>query len=158
MDGTNRLIIKLRKFFYLIILSGLRKWIKSQTNLNQKKKIIEHLKKKRKHYFFGISGFGAGSYGYYVSHLELTPITHRKRFILFNSNQLKEVEQLERQSILELYKDKILLKDNKYTIHAQKIANRLFSANLNLPEVNEIKWKLTVIEADVINACAFPVC
>jgi Zn-dependent protease with chaperone function len=32
----------------------------------------------------------------------------------------------------------------------------LFAANKGIPEVSAINWKLTVIEADIINAAAFP--
>lgn len=89
--------------------------------------------------------------------MEITPITHRKRFIIFNSTHLKEIEEFEKKNILESFKDKILPSDHKYTTHALRIANRLFTANKNLPEVKDIKWKLTVIQSDLVNACAFPV-
>jgi hypothetical protein len=37
------------------------------------------------------------------------------------------------------------------------VANRLFNSNKDLPEVSAITWKLTVIDADIVNAAAFPV-
>ena len=37
------------------------------------------------------------------------------------------------------------------------MANKLFSANKEIPEVSAINWKLTVINAKIINAAAFPV-
>lgn len=43
-----------------------------------------------------------------------------------------------------------------YTNRALRVANRLFAANKGIPEVSAINWKLTVIEADIINAAAFP--
>lgn len=43
-----------------------------------------------------------------------------------------------------------------YTNRALKVANRLFVANKELPEVSVINWKLTVIDADICNAAAFP--
>lgn len=43
-----------------------------------------------------------------------------------------------------------------YTNRALKVANRLFVSNKELPEVSVINWKLTVIDADICNAAAFP--
>lgn len=47
-----------------------------------------------------------------------------------------------------------------YSPHSNKalrVANRLFNANREMDEVSSIKWKLTVIDADIVNAAAFPV-
>lgn len=44
-----------------------------------------------------------------------------------------------------------------YTNRALRVANRLFGANKEIPEVSAINWRLTVIDADVVNAVAFPV-
>jgi len=44
-----------------------------------------------------------------------------------------------------------------YTNRALKVSNRLFQANKDMEEVSSIKWRLTVIDADIINAAAFPV-
>ncbi|RNA04108.1 metalloendopeptidase mitochondrial, partial [Brachionus plicatilis] len=140
----------------ILLGRGLRRWLKSPANLHRKQATIEHFRNRKKYYILGISGLGAGCYGYYTSHLEIAPITHRKRFILFNSDHLKEIEEFEKKNILESCKDKVLAPDHKYTKHALRIANRLFAANMHLKEVKDIKWKLTVIESDIVNACAFP--
>ena len=39
-----------------------------------------------------------------------------------------------------------------YTNRALKVANRLFNSNRDLAEVAAIDWKLTVIDADIVNA------
>jgi hypothetical protein len=44
-----------------------------------------------------------------------------------------------------------------YANRALRVANRIFEANKDLKEVYAVKWKLTVIDADIINAVAFPV-
>lgn len=37
------------------------------------------------------------------------------------------------------------------------MCNRLFNANVDIPEVGTIKWSLTVVKGDLVNAMAFPV-
>jgi hypothetical protein len=44
-----------------------------------------------------------------------------------------------------------------YTLRAMRVANRLFAANKEIQEIASIEWKLTLIDADNINAVAFPV-
>lgn len=40
---------------------------------------------------------------------------------------------------------------------ALRVAQRLFDANKSIEEIANIKWRLTVIESEKINAAAFPV-
>jgi hypothetical protein len=44
-----------------------------------------------------------------------------------------------------------------YSLRALRVANRLFSANKEINEIANIDWKLVLIDADAINAIAFPV-
>jgi len=39
------------------------------------------------------------SFVYYQTHLKLTPITGRERFILFSSEHLYEIEKLEKDAV-----------------------------------------------------------
>lgn len=59
--------------------------------------------------------------------------------------------------IYEKFGKHILDMYSPYTNRALKVSNRLFQANKDMEEVSSIKWRLTVIDADVINAAAFPV-
>jgi hypothetical protein len=62
------------------------------------------------------------------------------------------------EKIFITYEDKILDLYSPYTNRAIQVANRLFTANKNLPEVSAITWKLTVIDnPSLANAVAFPV-
>jgi len=58
--------------------------------------------------------------------------------------------------IFEQYKKNVLDIYSPHSHRALKVANRLFTANKEIPEVSAINWKLTVIEAPIINAAAFP--
>lgn len=134
---------------------GIRKW---WANLPKIKRdlVIQHFKRNRFRYASGVTFTGVSSYAFYHFHLEYTPITHRQRFLLFKSDQLQEIEQMERENLFEIYKDKIKSMDSTGTKRALTVASRLFSANKEIPQVSAINWKLTVIDADVVNAVAFP--
>lgn len=58
-----------------------------------------HLRRNKYRYLIGIGGTGTGCVVYYQMHIQETPLTHRKRFILFNSEQLSEIEKLEKDSV-----------------------------------------------------------
>ena len=111
----------------------------------------------KKKYIFVSSGLIIGGYIHYQTHIEETPITHRKRFMLFNSAHLKEIEDAEKGRIFKTFKDKILPPDHVLTRKTLQVGNRLFKANKEIPEVSNINWKLTVIDSNIVNACAFPV-
>ena len=51
---------------------------------------------KSMHLFLGILGLlGFGAYYYYYTHLFETPITKRKRFVIFSDQQIDEISQHE---------------------------------------------------------------
>ena len=58
---------------------------------------------------------------------------------------------------MEENKDNILGSESPYTLRALRVSNRLFIANKQIPEVESINWKLTVVKNDITNAMAFPV-
>ena len=77
---------------------GFRKW---WTALPQMKKqiFIDHLKRNRTRYGLFTTISGGSMLAFYQSHLEYTPITHRKRFVLFKNYQLKEIESIEKENV-----------------------------------------------------------
>lgn len=135
---------------------GFRNW---WINLPSGKRVLfkGHVIRNKYRYMVIISFTVGGSIYYYESHIHETPITHRKRFILFSSDHLVEIENLEKDQVFIEYKKKILDLYSPYTNRAVKVANRLFVANKQIPEVSAIQWKLTVIDNPAIaNAVAFP--
>ncbi len=52
----------------------------------------DHIKRNAKIYISIISGSSMLATGFYLTHMELHPITGRKRFIIFSDNQLNEIE------------------------------------------------------------------
>jgi hypothetical protein len=60
---------------------------------------LDHLKRNRFRYLFIIGGTSTGSIIYYQSHLQVTPLTERIRFIMFTTEQLEEIEKLEKEQV-----------------------------------------------------------
>jgi hypothetical protein len=86
------------KLSAILVGRGFRKW---WTSLPQSKKSIffDHLKRNKYRYLLIGSGTTFTSSFYYFSHIQETPITNRKRFILFSSSQLSEIENLEKDQV-----------------------------------------------------------
>lgn len=146
----------LTKLGAIIAGRGFRNW---WISLPKVKRTLfkDHLIRNKYRYFLIVGTTTGGSVYYYQSHIHDTPITHRKRFILFNTDQLKEIENLEKEQIYHDYKNKILNEYSPYSNRSLKVANRLFVANKQIPEVAAIVWNLTVIDnPNLSNAIAFP--
>lgn len=138
---------------------------------------MNHLKAHRIRYSLILALTSGGSATYYYTHLQLTPITHRKRFIIFDSSHLAEFEKIEMEKVLiyyiferfkylflnvsfkmkEMYKDALVDPKSEISVRALRVAKRLFEANKHMDEISKIQWKLTVIDDKTINAVAFPV-
>lgn len=146
----------LTKLGAIIAGRGFRNWWASLPKV-KRALFKEHLIRNKFRYIICGGSTIGGSIYYYESHIHETPITHRKRFILFASDHLTEIEKLEKDQVFITYKKKILDLYSPYTNRAVKVANRLFVANKKIPEVSAIVWKLTVIDnPNLANAVAFP--
>ncbi len=88
----------LTKLGAIIAGRGFRNWWASLPNV---KRVLfkEHLKRNKYRYTIGIGSSAGVSVFYYESHVQETPITHRKRFILFSSDHLREIENLEKDQV-----------------------------------------------------------
>lgn len=86
----------------ILVGRGFRKWWAS---LPQVKRtiFIDHLKRNKFRYGIIVSSTSVGSVLYYKAHIQETPITHRKRFILFSSSHLTEIENLEKDQVIQAF-------------------------------------------------------
>ncbi|CAF0946183.1 unnamed protein product [Brachionus calyciflorus] len=134
---------------------GFRKWWSSLPKI-KRDIFLAHLKRHQIRYAggFGLTSFTC--YIYYDSHIQETPLTKRKRFILFSNEQLTEIEKLEKAQLFTIYEENVMDFYTPQVNRAMRVANRLFAANKEIPEVHKINWKLTVIDEKIINAVAFP--
>jgi hypothetical protein len=81
----------------------LRKWWKKLPD-EQKSAYTDKLIKHRLAYGFALLGFVGLFCYYYSSNVKETPITNRKRFILFSKEQLLEVAHLETTKVINSMK------------------------------------------------------
>lgn len=93
---------------------------------------------------------------YYYSHIEKTPITNRKRFIAFNPKQMKDINNYEFETKLELFKDKLLPNSHPISKRVAKVATQLLNGNNDLPQIHDQEWSVSVIDEDIKNAFVLP--
>ena len=107
--------------------------------------------KSKRGIYGGVLLVGGFSTIYFVSHLEETPVTKRRRFMILNSNQLEEVAKVEWRNLDEsLDKNKLPVHDPRYQ-KVYKIVKRILVANQS-KEVNALKWEVNVVDSEEVNA------
>ncbi len=151
------LVVKpLTKLSSIIFGRSFRKW---WTALPVQKKQIfsSHLTRNKHRYGLIFATTGIGSFAFYQAHLQQNPITGRKRFILFSRDQIHEVSKLGYDFMLENNREKLVNPGAKSAQRVVHVTNRLIAANKTLPGLCDIKWTVSVIESDLVNAVAFPV-
>ena len=68
----------------------------------KKEIILNHLRRNKFRYLLGFGGSSLGALVFYQTHLHQTPITGRTRFVLFNSAQLKDIEEIEKEMVFTI--------------------------------------------------------
>lgn len=87
---------------------GFRKWWTSLPHV-KRTIFIEHLKRNKIRYFVIVGSFTVTSTTWVIVHIKDTPITNRKRFIMFNTEQLYEIERLEKDQVISILLRDILI-------------------------------------------------
>ena len=94
-----------------------------------------------------------------MSHLEETPLTHRRRFIMFSREDVHSMIENEKKSILELIcSDTSSLLPHNHPAYQQvhKIVSKILASN-NTPEFEGFDWTLYVIDRpNTVNALCLP--
>ena len=98
--------------------------------------------------------------GFYVRHLEETPITGRKRFIMFPREEVLKMIESERKNILETVcnVDERMLLDHDHPTYrrVQTVVSRILAGN-DVPEFEGFNWGLYVIDRpESVNALCLP--
>ncbi len=83
------------RFYYFILKRGLRAKIKTLDSQT----VRLHFNKYQSRYAFGVFGSSIAFGTFCLMHYKNTPITNRKRFIMFTPNQLAQVEELQKKSV-----------------------------------------------------------
>ncbi len=94
---------------------------------------------------------------YYLSHIEETPITGRKRFIAIKQKRMDSIYESRFRDMIEIYKNHFLPSNDKKVDRVMKIAIKLIQSNKDLEQIHEKKWTISVInDPNVRNAFVIP--
>ncbi|CAF3880014.1 unnamed protein product, partial [Rotaria magnacalcarata] len=132
-----------------------RKWYRG---LPAEKRPIffQHLNRHKYKYFTIIGAIGS-TFGYhYYSHVQISPITGRKRYMLMTEEQLKLMSDLQNEELAKTYAGRMMPENSKQTQLVAKVTKKIISANADLPNVRSTKWSVRVLDSDEKNAFVLP--
>ena len=135
-----------------------RSWWKRLTP--ERKQAIKAAIARQRKYIYGFLGLltlcGAG---FYLAHLEETPLTGRRRFVMFSREEVLSMVESEKKNLLELICEndqKILDHNHPAYKHVHTVVSNILTGN-NVPEFEGFHWALYVIDKpDVVNAMCLP--
>jgi len=119
--------------------------------------ILKYFKSRRSHITAGFVILGGFGFLYYIEHIEVDPITQRKRFILYKDDQMSSIADLQFESSIAEYKKEIIPSSHPIYGRVVRVANKLLQANKSLPQIQGKNWAVTVIDRpDITNAFVLP--
>ena len=115
---------------------------------------------RRKNYIYGGLGLlTLGGFGYYYSHIEETPLTGRRRFVMFSQDDVIAMVQAEKNDFLKLICEderNVLSFDHPAYKRVQSIVSNILASNKS-PEFEGFEWSLYVVDKpDHVNALCLP--
>lgn len=136
-----------------------RKWWKRLTP--ERKAALKATIGRRKGLIYGGVGVVAlGSVVFYYSHVEITPVTGRKRFLMFTRDDVIKLIEDERKLLIdELIGDGVLLADNHKTYQfVLSIISQILGKNWEKwgPIFEGLHWTLYVVDSPLVNALCLP--
>ena len=116
---------------------------------------------RRKYLIYGGVGVLAfGSIAFYYSHVESTPVTGRKRFLMFSRDDMIKVIEEERQMFVkELVGESSILSHSHPTYrHVLSIVSQIIGKNWDKwgPIFECLHWSLYVVDSPLVNAVCMP--
>ena len=115
---------------------------------------------RRKNYIYGGFGiFTLSGVGYYYTHIEATPITGRRRFVIFSRDDVLAIIEDEKEQLVKgiCQNEKAVLRfDHPAYVRVQSIVTNILASNKS-PEFEGFEWSLHVIDRpNSINALCLP--
>ncbi|XP_053205026.1 metalloendopeptidase OMA1, mitochondrial-like [Panonychus citri] len=97
------------------------------------------------------------AFAFYQTHIQETPVTKRQRFILFTEDQFGSIADIEFQSSLAVYKDKLFPANHPICRRIERVAMRILNANQDIKQIFTKNWTVTVVDApEIKNAFVTP--
>ncbi|XP_033636534.1 metalloendopeptidase OMA1, mitochondrial-like [Asterias rubens] len=101
----------------------------------------------------GLTGVGAL---YYYSHLQMTPITNRRRFIALTDNQFRKIAETEYEKMKSLHVDNCVHSSHPLYLTIGRIVLKITEANQDIPRIADRTWTIHIIDKDEKNAFVLP--
>ncbi|XP_066995910.2 metalloendopeptidase OMA1, mitochondrial [Anabrus simplex] len=150
------LLRPIAKFGAIIFGRTVRWWWRSLPQ-NRREQLIQLLTKNRLLLLACLVPASAGSCYFYVTHLELDPVTKRERFIAFSPDQMKQLADTAQRMVIDEYKEYLLPQTHPLYSRVVRVATKLLDANIDLPLVQDYKWTIFIIDQpEMKNAFVLP--
>ncbi|XP_032811326.1 metalloendopeptidase OMA1, mitochondrial isoform X3 [Petromyzon marinus] len=145
----------LQKLVAMILGRSLRKWWQG---LPQDKRALlrEWASRNRGRIAMVVLGIGGLSVAFYVTHLDETPLTGRRRLLIFSSEQLTWLSEMEYNETMEEYKDNILPKSHAAHRAVALAVQQLVERNQDVAQVASTPWTVSVVDLPKANAYVLP--
>nr|XP_037287668.1 metalloendopeptidase OMA1, mitochondrial-like [Rhipicephalus microplus] len=146
---------QITKGLAIITGRGFRKWWKALPE--DKKAYFISVAVKNRWKIAGYFGVAWGIGGiYYFSHIQETPITHRRRFVAFTRDQFRKISDFEFEMQYEAFKPHLLPAMHPVYHRVVRVANQLLHGNRDIPEIHDVTWSVSVIDSPMKNAFVMP--
>ena len=113
---------------------------------------------RKRHIVGGLGVVSLGGVVYYWVHLEETPITHRRRFVMFTREQVESLIEAEKDMINEMISGQGTELPATHNMYQQvaSVASRIITKNMGA-ELEGFKWTLHVVDdPNMVNAVCLP--
>ncbi|XP_069184319.1 metalloendopeptidase OMA1, mitochondrial isoform X2 [Procambarus clarkii] len=145
----------LSKMLAVLVGRGFRKWWQSMPK--QKRDLfIQHFIRNKFYYIGGSAVFGFVGHTYYESHVITTPFTKRRRFMIFNQDQLHTIAKQIYEEEMAQFGHQRLPQNHHMVDQVQRVGNRILQANNIIPQLYTKIWTVTVIDDPSDNCFVLP--
>eukprot|EP00095_Tigriopus_kingsejongensis_P011220 maker-scaffold1959_size23944-snap-gene-0.7 protein:Tk11220 transcript:maker-scaffold1959_size23944-snap-gene-0.7-mRNA-1 annotation:"metalloendopeptidase OMA1 " len=92
----------------------------------------------------------------YESHIQVCPLTGRKRLLALEPDQIEKISLIEFEQILATHEKALIPDGHPIYERVAGVAQRILRANRDIPEVLKKSWTISVIDAEERNAFVLP--
>ncbi|XP_048207376.1 metalloendopeptidase OMA1, mitochondrial isoform X2 [Perognathus longimembris pacificus] len=144
-----------QKLLAIIVGRGIRKWWQALPP-NKKELFKESVRRNKWKLLLGLSSFGLLFIVFYFTHLEVSPITGRRKLLLLGKEHFRLLSELEYEVWMEEFKNDMLAEKDPRYLTVKEVAYHLIECNKDIPGIPETKWVIHVVESPEINAFVLP--
>ncbi|VCX39576.1 unnamed protein product [Gulo gulo] len=144
-----------QKLFAIIVGRGIRKWWQALPP-NKKELFKESLRKNKWKLLLCFSSFGLLFVVFYFTHLEVSPVTGRRKLLLLGKEHFRLLSELEYEAWMDEFKNDMLTEKDARYLMVKEVVNHLIECNKDIPGISEINWIIHVVDSPDVNAFVLP--